>query len=87
MSPTHMTDRLTRLFQESLNVELPGVETDLFESGVLDSLRFVELLTSLEREFNTRISMEDIDIEHFRCIGKIVEFLLARTVQGAPAAN
>ena len=43
-----MTDRATlhrriaNWFLTSLNLEIPSPETDLFETGVLDSLGFVE---------------------------------------------
>src|SRR5215470_12827240 len=48
--------RLGELFVESLHVEAPAPETDLFEGGALDSLQLVELLLQLERRFGVRIA-------------------------------
>jgi acyl carrier protein len=70
--------RLTTLFSEIMHVEVPSVETDLFDSGILDSQRFVELLLHLEKHFNTQIDIDDFEIENFRCIEKIAALILQR---------
>ena len=67
---------LGELFVESLHVEAPSPDTDLFESGTLDSLQLVELLLQLERRFGLRIAIESIDLEQLRTlerIGRLVE--------------
>ena len=85
--------RLSSLFSEVLHVEIPSIDTDLFESGVLDSQRFVELLLHIEQNFNTRIDVGDFEIENFRCIDKIAGLifeqmngsaLVARSDAGTP---
>jgi acyl carrier protein len=58
-----------------MNVQVPSTEADLFESGVLDSLGFVDLLARLEQEFGLKISIEQIEVENFRCIEKIAQFV------------
>ena len=68
--------KLLTLFCDVLQAGVPSVETDLFESGILDSQRFVELLLQIERHFNTRIDLDDFEIENFRCIGKIASLIL-----------
>ena len=70
--------RLSAVFSQELHVEVPSVETDLFDSGILDSQRLVELLLHLEQRFDTRIEVEDLEIENFRCIEKIATFILRR---------
>lgn len=70
--------RLTTLFSEIMHVDVPSVETDLFDSGILDSQRFVELLLHLETHFNTQIDIDDFEIENFRCIEKIAALILQR---------
>ena len=67
---------VARLFTERLNLEDPGAETDLFESGILDSLTFVGLLHQLELHFQVRFSMDDLDMERFRSIRRIAESML-----------
>ena len=63
------------LFAERLEVEVPAPETDLFETGILDSLRFVELLAALEETFGMRVSVEELEIDDFRSLSRIAGFV------------
>jgi D-alanine--poly(phosphoribitol) ligase subunit 2 len=72
---TTLQRRLAQWFLESLHVELPSPETDLFETGVLDSLGFVELLLHLEQEFGVKMTLEQVDIDNFRTVERIAAFL------------
>jgi D-alanine--poly(phosphoribitol) ligase subunit 2 len=64
-----------RLFVERLEVEVPAPDTDLFETGILDSLRFVELLAALEETFGMRVSVEELEIDDFRSLARIARFV------------
>ena len=75
MATEAVTDRVQRLFVETLNVEVPSPDTDLIEGGLLDSLALVELLFALEREFAVTIPLENLDIDSFRSIRSIAELL------------
>jgi acyl carrier protein len=68
--------RIADWFLESLNVEIPSPETDLFETGVLDSLAFVELALHLEQEFGVKITLEQVEIDNFRSVERIATFLV-----------
>lgn len=74
-NPADLRDRITALFAERMQIEVPAEDTDLFEAGVLDSLRFVELLVCLEEEFGAKCSAEDLELDYFRSIVKIAEFV------------
>ena len=67
--------RLIELFRDKLELDVPSAETDLMETGVMDSLTFVELLYHLEIEFGITISNEKLELENFRSIISIVEFV------------
>jgi acyl carrier protein len=75
MTTEAVTDRVQRLFVETLNVDVPSPDTDLIEGGLLDSLALVELLFALEREFAVTIALENLDIDSFRSIRTIAEFV------------
>jgi acyl carrier protein len=77
-------DRLNRIFSEKLLLEIPSPHTDLLDSGLLDSMAFVELLLNLEREFGYRVDMETLDMESFRSVASIAE-LVAVAVRGVEA--
>ena len=74
--------QLTSLFLEQLNVEVPAPDTDLIESGLLDSMKLVELLVQIEQQFGLRIELETIEIDDLRSVSGIARMLGAV----APAA-
>jgi methoxymalonate biosynthesis acyl carrier protein len=71
--------RISQLFGTALNIDVPSADIDLFETGVLDSLAFVELLLLLEREFGVATSVADLEVENFKSIARIAEFVAGRT--------
>jgi len=77
-SATVSHDQITHLLLERVHVEAPSAETDLMESGLLDSLTLVELMASLEEKFGIRISFDEIEIDNFRSVRKIAEFVSQR---------
>src|SRR5437867_1630151 len=62
----------------------PSADTDLFETGVLDSMAFVELLLNLERSFGLKVAVDELEIENFRSIRKIADFVMARDASSRP---
>ena len=64
-----------KLFREQMRLEIPSVDTDLLETGVLDSLTFVDLLVHLESTFGLKISVEELEIDQFRSVAKIAELV------------
>jgi acyl carrier protein len=46
-------------------------EEPLFDSGILDSLSLIKLLTFIEKNFNVAIDMSDITMEKFASINEI----------------
>ncbi len=71
--------RLGALFVESLHIEAPPADTDLFETGILDSLQLVELLLQLEQRFGFQIKIDDIDLDDLRTLARIARLVAART--------
>jgi D-alanine--poly(phosphoribitol) ligase subunit 2 len=76
--PAELLDRIGRVFAAALHLEVPSPDTDLFDTGVLDSLAFVELLLHLEREFGVTTSIDDLEIDNFRTIARIGRFISTR---------
>jgi methoxymalonate biosynthesis acyl carrier protein len=75
MTATALQDRIRDVFVRHLHIQPPSAETDLIETGTIDSLTFVELIAQLEREFSVRIPLDDLDLNHFRSIARISEFI------------
>jgi acyl carrier protein len=75
LAEANVIDRVQRLFVEALNTSAPAPDADLIDTGLLDSLALVELLFALEREFDVRIPLEELDIESFRSVAQIAELV------------
>jgi acyl carrier protein len=67
--------QISLFFSQKLNANVPSKETDLLETGILDSLGFVELLVYLESTFEMQILLEKIEFDNFRSIIRIAEFI------------
>ncbi len=81
-----IVERLRALFVESLHIEVPSADTDLFETGMLDSLQLVELLLQLEQQFGFRIKIDDIELDDLRSLARIAG-LLAAHIGAADASS
>ncbi len=88
-SNNHLPDHIKTLFLQKLNMEVPSVDTDLLDTGLLDSLQLVELLVVLEQEFGTTISFDEIELDNFRTIRNIAHLIehnqASHTPSGSPA--
>ena len=65
-SAVDLTERINGIFVEAVNIEIASPDQDLIESGLLDSLAFVEILLHIEREFGVDVSLAEFEIDVFR---------------------
>ena len=84
--PSALEARIRQVFRDKLKLDVPSVDTDLFETAALDSMMFVELLVHLEREFGVTVALEDIELDHFRSIERIAEFVANRVARAEDTA-
>jgi acyl carrier protein len=66
---------LAGVFREVLKRDVPSSQTDLLESGLLDSLALVELLFELEQRFGVALDLDGLEIETFRTLETIGEYV------------
>ena len=78
-----LAHQISALFAEKLHLEVPLLDTDLIDTGLVDSLTFVEFLAQLEQEFGVQVSLEDLEIDHFRTIARIAAFVATKSRNGA----
>ena len=81
--PTRLEHQISTLFAEKLSIQVPSVETELIDTGLVDSLTFVEFLAHLEEEFGIQVSLEDLEIEQFRTIARIATFIASKAPDAA----
>ena len=62
-------------------------DDDLFESGIVNSLFAVQLMTFIEKTFAIEVAMDDLDIENFKSLDATTAFVVRkRLASRAPAA-
>jgi acyl carrier protein len=68
------------------SIQIPGLTDDdnLFESGIVNSLFAVELMTFLEKAFGIEVTQDDLDIVNFQSIANAAEFVRRKS---SPAAS
>lgn len=70
--------RVLRFIEEVVDLQIPDPETDLFETGILDSLTMVDLIAGLEEAYGIEISLEELEVDTFRTPASIAAFLSDR---------
>jgi acyl carrier protein len=80
-----LAQQISALLSEKLHLQVPSLDTDLINTGLVDSLMFVEFLAQLEAGFGIRVSLEDLEIDRFRTISSIARFIASKN--GAAAAT
>ena len=59
------------------NVGNPDIDDDLdiFETGIVNSLFAIELMTFLEKSFQIKVTMDDLDMENFKSVNAAGRFV------------
>lgn len=79
---TEISRAIVALLRETLNVDVPSVDTDLIASGMLDSLGLVELLAAAEQRFGVELALDELEIEQLSTPARLAELV---QVQGGRA--
>lgn len=72
-----LQERIIALIRETLLVEVPTPETDLIDSGLIDSLALVSLITEIEHDFGIQLPLDEFDLDRFRSAQQIAAFVAA----------
>ena len=61
-------------------ITVTGLDDDanLFESGIVNSLFAVQLMTFIEKTYGIVMGMEDLDIENFKSVNATAAFVLRK---------
>jgi methoxymalonate biosynthesis acyl carrier protein len=73
------SDEITEVIRQHLSMHA-GVpdfvnDQDLFESGIVNSLFAIQLMTFLEGCFRIEVTSQDLDLNYFRTVNQIVSFV------------
>jgi acyl carrier protein len=78
MSTKEPRVRIEYILHEQLHTIVPDPETNLLDSGLLDSLKLVELLAAIEREFGIVVDLSELDFDDVRTVSSITRFVGAK---------
>lgn len=75
---------LLQIFERRLGLVVPSADTDLIDTGILDSLVLVRLLAAIEERLGVRIGLERLEMSDFRSVSTIAGWL-AENAEGCAA--
>jgi methoxymalonate biosynthesis acyl carrier protein len=67
----------------SINFPELGDDDDLFESGLVNSLFAIQLMTFIEKTFGVEVEADDLDIKNFRSLNAATDFVLKKSMAAA----
>jgi acyl carrier protein len=75
VTEAQVVQQLHQLLRERLTVDVPAPDIDLIDSGALDSLGLVMLISGIEELFAVELPLDDFDLDRFRSLERIAEYL------------
>lgn len=82
MDKNSMHNQILAYIQEELIYDLDSAfnsETELLDSGLLDSMAAVQLVGFCEDEFNVEFLPEDLTLENFSTVSAVAELIQIRS--------
>ena len=77
---TLSADGLVAFLTDDLNVEGPlDAETELFSSGLLDSVAMVNLIAHIEDQARIEVRASDVTLDNFDTIARIMAYAAAQS--------
>ena len=69
---------ITNFILSAINIVDLDDDDHLFETGIVNSLFAVQLMTFLEKTFHIEVTMDDLDIENFKSINAATDFVIKK---------
>lgn len=66
---------LLDLIRDRLNVDVADADVDLIDTGLLDSLSLVMLISLVEETFACELPLDDFDVDNFRSVRRLTAYL------------
>ncbi len=76
MTDNNIKSIVSEYIESSTNITGLAYDMDIFEEGLVNSLFAIELMTYLEKEFSIKITMDDLDMSHFKSVDSIAAFVV-----------
>ncbi len=75
---------LFEFLENDLMIEIEEIDenTSLFSEGFVDSFSLLELIAFIEIKIEAKLNQDDVTLENFDSITRILDFLASRTDEG-----
>jgi acyl carrier protein len=87
MTETAVEQTILAFLRERFGVELPSSGVNLIETGVLDSMMFVDLIVLIEEQYGVVAELDDLEIENFATVERMAQFVVERSPKAQAAAR
>lgn len=92
MTKEEITLRILEIFRREFEMDNPGLDDDLRDSGEFDSVDAIELLLEIERFLHTELTHEEKQMAmEIRTIRQIIDYVallaMKRNANGKPQDN
>jgi acyl carrier protein len=77
-----LQQQIAEIFAGRFETKLDSDDIDLLDSGIVDSVKIVELVLEIEQRFGVSLPFEELEIEDFRTLSRLAE-RIARTLPSA----
>ena len=74
-------ETVRRFIVRSTSISKLDGDNNLFESGIVNSLFAVQLMTFIEKTFAIEVGMDDLDIDNFKSLNAATAFVLKKNGQ------
>ena len=71
-------ETVRRFILSSIDFTYLDDDDNLFESGIVNSLFAVQLMTFIEKTFAIEVGMDDLDIENFKSLNATTAFVVRK---------
>jgi D-alanine--poly(phosphoribitol) ligase subunit 2 len=78
-----LQQQINDIFAERFETKLDSLDIDLLDTGIVDSVRIVELVLEIEQRFGVSLPFEALEIEDFRTVPRLAE----RIARNLPALS
>ena len=87
MNETAVEQTILAFLRERFGVELPSASANLIETGILDSMMFVDLIVLIEEQYGVVAELDDLEIENFATVERMAQFVVERSPKAQAAAR
>jgi methoxymalonate biosynthesis acyl carrier protein len=87
VSESDVERAILAFLRERFGVELPSSSANLIETGILDSMMFVDLIVLIEEQFGVVAELDDLEIENFATVERMAQFVVERRPKAQAAGG